>query len=157
MNEQVVNRQSQIDSRTCQACGARARRKFARYCLDCGKSLWEEYQPLDTLRSSYRLQNKDFRINKEEEIKSLFKKSENAALELAWAFLVYSMVPYLGILFTPGAIFMGSLGAINAYRRSQIAGLKSALLNIALSIAALVVQLILWWLLYIVPEIGKSI
>lgn len=157
MREQTANREMQIGNRSCQACGARARRKFARYCLDCGKSLWEEYQPLDNLRSSYRLQNKRFQANAKLEEKPLFEKPENAALELAWAFLVYSMVPYLGILFTPGAIFMSSVGAINAYRRSQFGNLKSALFNIALSVVILVVQLFLWWLLYIAPEFGKGI
>ena len=52
---------------------------------------------------------------------------------------------------------MSSVGAINAYRRSQFGNLKSALFNIALSVVILVVQLFLWWLLYIAPEFGKGI
>lgn len=154
MKEQTANRQTQIGNHICQACGARAQRRFARYCLDCGKSLREEYQPLDNLRSSYRLQNKSFQLAAKEEVILPFKKPENAALELAWAFLVYSMVPYLGILFTPGAIFMGSVAAINAYRRAQSGGVKTSLVNVALSIAVLIIQLMLWWLLYIIPELG---
>lgn len=156
MKEQTANRQPQIGNHICQACGAQARRRFARYCLDCGKSLREEYQPLDNLRSSYRLQNKDFQFGATERTDSFYEKPDNAALELAWAFLVYSMVPYLGILFTPGAIFTGSIGAINAYRRAQFSGVKSSLLNVALSVAVLIVQLVLWWLLYIIPELGRN-
>lgn len=156
MKEQTANRQTQTGNHICQACGAQARRRFARYCLDCGKNLREEYQPLDNLRSSYRLQNKDFQVGATARTDTLYEKPENAALELARAFLVYSMVPYLGILFTPGAIFTGSLGAVNAYRRAQSAGVKSSLLTVALSIAVLIVQLMLWWLLYLVPELGRK-
>jgi hypothetical protein len=156
VREQTANRQTKIGNRICQACGARARRKFARYCLDCGKSLWEEYQPLDHLRSSYRLQNKQFQTVAELEEKPLFEKPENTALEFSWAFLVYSMIPYLGILFTPGAILMSSVGAVNSCRRLQFGNLKSALFNITLSVAILVVQLFLWWLFYIAPEFGKT-
>ncbi len=148
---------SEINNRTCQACGARAQRRFAKYCLDCGKKLWEDYQPLDNLRSSYRLQNQKFRDQTLTETVLLLKKSKNAALELAWAFLVYSMVPYLGILFTPGAIFMSSVGAIKAYRGSQMEDLKSALFNITLSLVIFGVQFLLWWLFYIIPELGKNI
>lgn len=156
MNDQIADRQSQIDNRTCQACGAKARRRFARYCLDCGKSLWEEYQPLDNLRSSYRLQNRQFHTHPPPKTEVLFPRNKNAALELSWAFLVYSMVPYLGILFTSGAIIMGGIGAIKAYRRSQTADLKSALFNITLSLVIFGVQLLLWWLFYIVPELGRN-
>lgn len=151
----TANRQPQTGNRICSACGAQARRKFAKYCLDCGKSLWEGYQPLDNLKSSYRLQNKDFQPKQSEKIENLFRQERNMALELAWAFLVYSMVPYLGILFTPGAIFMGSVGVINAYRRPDSEDFKSALYNIFLSLLILFIQLSLWWLLYIIPKLGK--
>lgn len=148
----------QIGNRVCSACGAQARRRFAKYCLDCGKSLWEDYQPLDNLRASYRLQGKIFQVEQKRKnnTESLFKKNENVASELARAFLVYSMVPYLGILFAPGAIFMGSVGLINAYRRPHPGDLKTSLYNIVLSFMVLSVQILLWWLLYIVPELGRN-
>lgn len=155
MNEQIANRQSQINNRSCSACGAPAQRRFAKYCLDCGKRLLESYQPLDNLRSSYRLQNQKFQSQTLTETAPLFEKTKNAALELAWAFTVYSMVPYLGILFTPGAIFMSNVGAIKAYQRSQTDNLKSGLFNIILSLTIFGVQLLLWWLLYVVPEFGR--
>lgn len=141
--------------RVCPACGAQARRKLAKYCLDCGKSLQEDYQPLDNLRASYRLQGKPFQLKtkEKEEPKALFKKNQNIALELAWAFLVYSMVPYLGILFTPGAIFMGGIGAISAYRSPYPEKMKSSLQNIGLSLIVFSIQLMLWWLLYIIPDL----
>lgn len=146
---------TEINNRICSACGATARRRLAKYCLDCGKSLLEDYQPLDNLRSSYRLQNQNFQ-SKPPKPDNLFQKNENAALELTWAFTVYSMVPYLGILFSPGAIFMGCIGAVKAYQKSQMASVKSALLNIAVSFAVLVTQILLWWLLYIIPELGRK-
>lgn len=156
--KQFANRQPQISYRVCSACGAQAKRKFAKYCPDCGKSLWEDYQPLDSLRASYRLQGKNFQAKQiqKPDPENLYKKDKNAALELAWAFLVYSMVPYLGILFAPGAIFMGSVGVINAYRNLHHSNLKSSLYNIIMSLAVLSIQLLLWWLLYVIPEIGRN-
>ena len=47
-----------VMSLVCTACGAEARRGNAKFCLICGKLLKEDYQPLDTLRSSYR-----FKVN----------------------------------------------------------------------------------------------
>lgn len=154
----ITNRQSQTSHRRCSACGAQARRRFAKYCLDCGKSLWEDYQPLDNLRASYRLQGKNISPKQvqKSELTNLFRKAENSALELAWAFLVYSMVPYLGILFTPGAIFMSSIGAISAYRHPDSEGLKSSIYNIFLSLLVLSIQFLLWWLLYMIPTLGRN-
>ena len=157
MKEQTADRQAQIGNRNCQACGAQAQRRFAKYCLDCGKKLWEDYEPLDNLRSSYRLQNQKVKTQTLTENAALFEKPKNAALELAWASLVYSMFPYLGILFTPGAIFMSSIGAIKAYRRSQADNLKSALFNIILSLVIFSIQFLLWWLLYVIPDFGRNI
>jgi len=81
----------------CSACGAEAMREKAKFCPVCGKLLREDYQPLDNLRASYRLQGKFFLVEnaKKEEITNLFPKNENSISETAWACLVYSFVPYL--------------------------------------------------------------
>ncbi len=65
--------------RICPACGTEAQRETANFCHVCGKPLREDYEPLDNLRSSYRLQGKSFLVeeSKKEEIKSLFPKNEN--------------------------------------------------------------------------------
>ena len=143
----------------CSACGSEARRGNAKFCLVCGKLLREDYQPLDALRASYRLQGKTFaRENaKREEIQNLFEKNENSVSETAWACVVYSFVPYLGILFVPLAFLIGSFGVFVSYRKPYIGGRKMSLVSVGLSFLVLVVQIFLWWLLYIIPELGKQI
>jgi hypothetical protein len=143
----------------CAACGAEARRGNAKFCLICGKLLREDYQPLDTLRASYRLQGKSFEFQKPEteEVKDLFEQDKNSISQTAWACLVYSFVPYLGILFVPFTVFIGGFGYITTLRQPHLGGRKLALISIAVSFIVLAVQIFLWWLLYIIPEIGKQI
>lgn len=143
----------------CSACGASANRESAKYCSVCAKLLKEDYQPLDTLRSSNRLQGQTFLVEnaRREEITNLFPRSENAISETAWAFLVYSIVPYLGILFVPLALITGISGVAISFRRPNADGRKLALTSVALSVIVLIIQIFLWWLLYFIPEIGKQI
>ena len=141
----------------CSACGAEARRGNAKFCLICGKLLREDYQPLDTFRASYRLQGKSFEFQKPEieEVKDLFAQNKNSISEMAWASLVYSFVPYLGILFVPFTFLIGGFGYVTALRQPHLGGRKLALISIVISFIVLAVQIFLWWLLYIIPEIGK--
>ena len=143
----------------CVACGASARRGNAKFCLVCGKLLREDYQPLDRLRASYRMQGKAIGIQaaEKEEITDLFEQNKNTVSQTASACLVYSFVPYLGILFVPFTILIGSLGYFKALRQPQIGGQRAALRSIAVSFVVLAEQIFLWWLLYIIPEIGKQI
>jgi len=145
--------------KVCSACGAEARRENAKFCPVCGKFLREGYQPLDTLRASYRLQGKSFLAEntKQEEITNLFPKNENSVSETAWACLVYSFVPYLGILFVPLAFVVGIFGVAVSFQSPTSGGRKLALVSAALSFVILAIQVFLWWLLYIIPEIGKQI
>ncbi len=141
----------------CSACGTEAQRENAKFCLICGKLLREDYQPLDNLRASYHLQGKSFftENTKKEEITDLFERNKNSVSEAAWACLVYSFVPYLGILFVPLAFFVGGFGYIVSYQRPQLGGRKLALVCVGLSFVVLALQIFLWWLLFIVPEIGR--
>lgn len=141
----------------CTACGAQASRETAKYCLVCGKFLGEGFQPLDTLRASYRLQGKAFDFQQTEQTADLFEQNKNGISQTAWACLVYSMVPYLGILFVPFTFFIGGFGYAAALRQPHLGGRKLALMSIALSFAVLAVQIFLWWLLYIIPELGSGI
>jgi hypothetical protein len=147
------------ESLICSACGAQARRGNAKFCLTCGKLLGEEYQPLDNLRASNRLQGKTFLIEnaQKEEITNLFEKNENNVAHTAWACLVYSFVPYLGILFVPLAFVVAGFGYIVSYRQPQLGGRRLALACIILSFVVLAFQIFLWWLLYIIPELGRQI
>ena len=69
---------------TCAACGAAPVRDLANYCLDCGKTLDEDYQPLDSLRSSYRLQGRRYLLENAEgpEAVDLFAVNRNAIAEM---------------------------------------------------------------------------
>jgi hypothetical protein len=145
--------------KVCSACGTEAKRQNAKFCPVCGKLLREDYQPLDNLRASYRLQGKFFLVEnaKKEEITNLFPKNENSISETAWACLVYSFVPYLGILFVPLAFSVGLFGVAVSFHRPNLGGRKLALVSVALSFVVLAIQIFLWWLLYFIPEIGKQI
>jgi hypothetical protein len=161
-NEQIKNQKSKIKNRICSACGAAARRGNAKFCLICGKLLQEGYQPLDTLRASYRMQGKTFQFQRAEiagrgEITDLFEQNKNTVSQMAWACLVYSLVPYLGILFIPFTFFIGGFGYLTALRYPHLGGRRLALISISTSFVVLAVQIFLWWLLYIIPELGKNI
>ncbi len=145
--------------KVCSACGAEATRETAKFCLTCGKLLKEDYQPLDTLRASYRLQGKTFGLEnpKREEVTDLFQLNKNSVSETAWACFVYSLVPYLGILFIPLTIIVGSFGYIISLNQPQLGGRKLSLASVGLSFVVLAVQIFLWWLLYIIPELARTI
>jgi len=144
-------------SQSCPACGADTGREFAKFCRVCGKLLLEEYQPLDTLRASYRLQGKSFQFEKSDEprAENLFEENKNSASATATAFVVYSLVPYLGILFCPGAFLMGGIGVFVSIRKPYLGGGKTSIYSIVLSVIIFAIQILLWWLLYIIPELGR--
>jgi hypothetical protein len=77
----------------------------------------------------------------------------NHSADTAWACTVYSLVPYLGILFVPIALTVSALGFVRT-RRELLQDRRRFLLSAASSTAILAVQIFLWWLLYLIPEIG---
>lgn len=155
----MKNAETKLALMICSACGTEARRDAAQFCLVCGKLLREDYEPLDALRSSYRLQGQSFLIEnaRREESTDLFKQNENEVSQMAWACFVYSMVPYLGILFIPFTFLVGGFGYFVSVRQPHLGGRKLSLISFGLSFAVLVIQIFLWWLLYIIPELGKHI
>ena len=143
----------------CVACGTEARRETAQFCLVCGKLLREDYEPLDALRSSYRLQRQSFLVEnaRREEVVDLFEQNTNTVSQMAWACFVYSLVPDLGVLFVPLTFLVGGFGYFVSLRQPHLGGRKLALISFGLSFVVLVIQIFLWWLLYIIPELGKQI
>jgi hypothetical protein len=72
----------------------------------------------------------------------------------ARAFATYSLIPYLGILFCPGAVVVGSVGVIRSYRSSVSANESSrsaCYVSLIVGIVVTIIQLLLWWILYKVP------
>jgi hypothetical protein len=72
----------------------------------------------------------------------------------ARAFATYSLVPYLGIVFCPGAVLLGTVGVVRSYRSQQMSsesGRGVCYASTIVGLLLLAVQLLLWWVLYQVP------
>ena len=147
----------------CSGCGAEAGRLLARYCRVCGKKLGEGYQPLDTTRSAQRMQGKSFVFEREQnqefsevlESAELFAVNRNVISQIAWACFVYSLVPYVGILFIPLTFLLSGAALFAWFRKPWIGGRQRALAVLSLSFVVLAMQILLWWLLYIIPNLGR--
>ncbi len=147
-----MNRQQTKNREYCPACGT-AVPGGESSCLTCGKFLREGYFPLDNLRASYRKQT--WQNEDKKEMTTLFEENKNTASETAWAFTIYSMVPYLGILFCPGALLMGSVGVLVAKRRPALGGGRTSVMSIAGAFLISGFQIFLWWLLYYIPTLDR--
>ncbi len=75
----------------------------------------------------------------------------NNASTTARAFATYALVPYLGILFCPGALVMAGVGVYQSYREPDPASRNSSYAIILVSMLVLCAQLALWWILYKAP------
>ncbi len=76
----------------------------------------------------------------------------NGASTTALAFVTYSLVPYLGILFCPGAVVMGCIGLVRSWRVPHLGGRKASYASLAFGIMIFTLQVFLWWVLYKVPH-----
>jgi hypothetical protein len=155
-----------VASRNCPACGASARRATARFCSACGRSLDESYLPADALRESYNL--KHSRIASDHKgssggglsakpLKSSMKSilpatNTNGASTTALAFVTYALVPYLGILFCPGALLMGGVGLYRSYSAPERGGRRASYFGIIFGLLIFIAQIFLWWILYKIPQ-----
>ena len=73
----------------------------------------------------------------------------------ARAFATYSLVPYLGIIFCPGAVVLGSVGVVKSYRLQSLPGDSARRIcytSLIVGVVVLAVQLLLWWILYQAPH-----
>lgn len=169
--------------RTCPACGDSVRRAEARFCATCGRALSAadgSYLPSDSLRASYHLQgrrgaatlasrlrateqaSRENRMTRGEGAASaaargdLFAHNRNGASTTALAFVAYSLVPYLGILFCPGALLMGGVGLLRAHRSPHLGGRRASVMSIVYGVVITGAQIFLWWILYKVPEWSRQ-
>jgi hypothetical protein len=172
MGEESFERVAQ----SCPACGSRARRGDARYCSTCGRALGEDYFPTDSLRASYRFESPSAppspRLAREPRYLRTRgrRRQSRAALRIefmpqtnrsgvpatALAFVTYALVPYLGILFCPGAVVLGGLGLLRSRHATHARARRDSALSVALGLAIFCVQLLLWWILYKVPEWSRN-
>jgi hypothetical protein len=136
----------------CSACGASMDAQST-VCKICGKLLQEGYFPLDNLKASYR--KRLWQSEERQEMNVLYEENRNGASETAWAFTVYSLVPYLGILFCPGAVLMGGIGMLVSYRKPKLGGARMSAISIAGGFLVLGLQMFLWWLLYYIPTLNR--
>ncbi len=157
-------------ARICPACGAISRRADARFCATCGREFdVEGYLPLDSIRASYHLQNSRTasvmtashtsraahiarprrRANKQA---MPFTKNSNGASTTALAFVTYALVPYLVFLLCPGALLWVCCGLRRARRMPHVGGRRASVMSISMGLVIFGVQLILWWILYKMPE-----
>jgi hypothetical protein len=174
------------EARACGACGTRARRAEARFCATCGRALGGGYFPSESLRASYRFERPRVAYRTEAARRSespgrsgawrsprrvalrrrvgwglteggdMIRGGESEAASTAFAFVTYALVPYLGILFCPGALVFGGLGLVRAWRTPRPGHARAAALSLALALLVLCAQLFLWWILYKVPEWARG-
>jgi hypothetical protein len=136
----------------CPACGTSVGHGITS-CNICGKLLQEGYFPLDNLKASYR--KRLWQSEDRHETSVLYEENKNGASETAWAFTVYSLVPYIGILFCPGAVLMGGIGMLVSYRKPKLGGARMSVISIAGGFLVLGLQVFLWWLLYYIPTLNR--
>lgn len=146
----------------CPACGAVGHRGHAQFCLTCGRELRETtYRPADALRSSYHLQQRLHPFMRQQESITRSHRSvsrrvatpnRNGASSTALAFATYALVPYLGILFCPGAVLMGGIGLIRQWRVPHLGGRNASYAGVICGVVIFSAQVFLWWILYKVPQ-----
>jgi len=70
----------------------------------------------------------------------------------ARAFATFSLVPYLGIIFCPGAVVLGAVGMIRSYRSPLVDdSTRIYLISTIVGLGVLGIQIWFWWILYHVP------
>lgn len=165
--EAELERGAEEAARACPACGATQRRAAARFCATCGRGLAgrsdDDYVPADTLRASYHLQQGRAAA----ELRGRLRETEaprkglrpmpaernlNGASTTALAFATYALVPYLGIIFCPGALALGGVGYLRARRAPERGGRRASVVALVLGLVILCAQLLLWWILYKIPD-----
>ena len=147
-------------SPACPACGTGARRVSARFCSTCGRALEDTYLPADALRSSYHLQHRPVARRspkgaaqpKIKMTQTFHSPDSNNVATVALAFVTYALVPYLGILFCPGAILLGAAGLLQSVRTPQRGGRRASYASVGFGLLILGVQILLWWIIVKVPE-----
>jgi hypothetical protein len=80
------------------------------------------------------------------------EQNRNEASTTALAFTTYALVPFLGILFVPGAVLIGIAGFAYSFYAPAKGGRRTAFASILFGLVILGVQVLLWWVIIKVPE-----
>jgi hypothetical protein len=85
-------------------------------------------------------------------------KEQSSLAATARAFATYSLVPYLGILFCPGAVVVASVGLLRLSAKSLVDrdSRRICVSSLLVGVVLLAIQLTLWWVLYKVPIWAKE-
>lgn len=86
----------------------------------------------------------------------IYRVDRNSAADVAWASFVFSLVPFLGILFVPFTVLIAAVGIGVYYYRPALGGVRLSGISIGLSFVVAGAQVFLWWLLYVVPELSRG-
>jgi hypothetical protein len=86
----------------------------------------------------------------------LLFKQNNSTSEIAWAFAVFSWVPYLGVLFLPFAFIFGVSGFYISIKKTHLSGRELSINSLISSFIVFAVQILLWYLLYLIPELNRK-
>jgi ribosomal protein L37E len=121
----------------CPACGAAARRTSAHFCATCGRGLRERaYAPADSLFASYHQQRHRPAVLFEAATagvparsatrRRVFDNEGNTSANIALILICSALVPFIGILFCPLAVFAGGLGLFEAWLVPRVGGARLA-------------------------------
>jgi hypothetical protein len=80
-------------------------------------------------------------------------QDQDSTADTARACIVYSLVPYLGIMFVPAALAISGFGYFRS-RQFDRHDPNRFVFCAGLSLVVLAVQVFLWWLLYFIPKIS---
>lgn len=119
----------------CPACGAAARRAEAHFCATCGRGLRERaYAPADSLFASYHQQRNrppmlfestaaigGVPVQRAARLR-MFDNEGNTAAAIALVLVFSALVPFVGILFCPFAVFAGGFGLFEAWFEPRVGG-----------------------------------
>ncbi|HEX8128579.1 MAG TPA: hypothetical protein VF527_05705, partial [Pyrinomonadaceae bacterium] len=122
---------------SCPACGATARRATAHFCATCGRGLRQRtYAPADSLLASYHQQRNRPPMLFEAATagvsmrgatrERLFDTEGNTSAAIALVLVCSALVPFIGILFCPLAVFAGGLGLFEAWLVPRVGGARLA-------------------------------
>lgn len=136
------------DTQTCAACGSGASRSGARFCSTCGHSLSGDYAPAALLQASYHQRRMAaFGASLNSEPAALMISRQNNLTAGAFAFVTFSVVPFLGVLFCPFALLLGMCSWLQSTRHPNPIRTVRPAIAVALAVVISGVQLSLWWML----------